>query len=129
LLAVVAVGLESQITAAAEELRSELAHAASVVHFAVQRTGGMFGMVVRAAGTTKGTAVKWLAEYHGCSPSEVVAIGDWLNDVPMFEVAGRSFVMAQAPESVKRLATDRLAAGVKSGGGVAEAVRKVWGSF
>lgn len=129
LLAVVAVGIESEIVAAVEELRADLAHVASVVHFAVQRFEGLFGMVIRAAGSTKGTALKWLAQHHGCLPSEVVAIGDWLNDLPMFEAAGRSFVMAQAPEAVKIAATDRLEASVKWGGGVAEAVDKVWGSI
>ena len=32
---------------------------------------------------------------------EVVAVGDWLNDVPMFQVAGRSFAMAHASDEVK----------------------------
>jgi hydroxymethylpyrimidine pyrophosphatase-like HAD family hydrolase len=54
-------------------------------------------------------------------PSEVVAVGDWLNDIPMLRVAGRSFVMAQAPDEVKAVATDELEADFVSGGGIAEA--------
>ncbi len=84
-------------------------------------------MMVRAAGPTKGTAIAWLAEHHGCELSDVVVVGDWLNDVPMFEVAGRSFAMAQAPEQVKQAATDRLNADGLVGGGIAEAIRRAFG--
>lgn len=127
LLAVVAVGQEEPIEEAAAELRSLLAGAAMVVSFSVSRFTGIAALIVRAHGPTKGTAVAWLAEHHGCTPAEVVAVGDWLNDVPMFETAGRSFVMAQAPEAVKRAATDQLEASVETGGGVAEAIAIAWG--
>ena len=49
-------------------------------------------------------------------------MGDWLNDVPMFRWAGRSFVMGQSPDEVARHATDRLRATSRTGGGVAEAI-------
>jgi hypothetical protein len=45
----------------------------------------------------------------------------------MFEVAGRSFVMADAPDSVRSKATDSLDRIAGSGGGIAEAVRRAWG--
>ncbi len=129
LMAVVALGAETRILAAVEELEACLGHAANVVSFPVHRVGGggMFAMMVRAAGTTKGTAIEWLAKHHGCTPGEVVVVGDWLNDVPMFGVAGRSFVMGQAPPEVKARATDELASSCYAGGGVAEAVRRTWG--
>jgi Cof subfamily protein (haloacid dehalogenase superfamily) len=125
--ALVAIASEAQIRAASEEVRAELGASASVVSFPIQRVTGMFAMMVRAAGSTKGTAVSWLAEHHGCSPSDVVVIGDWLNDVPMFQVAGRSFVMGQAPEAVKQAATDRLSVDLTQGGGVAEAIARAFG--
>lgn len=125
-MAVVAVGPEPEILAAVAELGTQLAHCARIVHFAVQRTA-MHAMVVRAAGPTKGTAVSWLAAHHGCSAAEVVVVGDWINDVPMFEVAGRSFVMGQAPAHVKASATDELEADCFHGGGVAEAVARAFG--
>ncbi len=102
---------------------TRLHHAARVIVFPVARIG-MFAMLIRAAGSTKGTAIEWLARYHGCTLAEVVVVGDWLNDVPMFEIAGRSFVMGQAPPSVKATATDALVADCYRGGGVAEAVRR-----
>jgi Cof subfamily protein (haloacid dehalogenase superfamily) len=126
LMAVVAVAPEPAIRAAAAELAERLHHATHVISFPVHRIG-MFAMVIRAAGTTKGTAVEWLARHHGCTAAEAVVVGDWLNDVPMFQVAGRSFAMAQAPPAVKATATDLLAADCWKGGGIAEAVRRVWG--
>ena len=129
LLAVVAVGQSEPIEAAAAELREELAGEAFVVSFSVSRYTGVAALVARAHGPTKGTAIEWLAAHHGCTPAEVVAVGDWLNDVPMFQVAGRSFVMSQAPAAVKESATDQLTADVETGGGVAEAIALAWGSI
>jgi Cof subfamily protein (haloacid dehalogenase superfamily) len=127
--AIVAIGTERQITGAVRELRSEMSEAAVVLSFEVRRSSDMFAMVVRAAGSSKGTAIEWLAAYYGCAPSEVVAVGDWLNDVPMFKVCGRSFAMAQAPEIVKEAATDHLLAHGSRGGGIAEAIERAWGSL
>lgn len=86
-------------------------------------------MVVRAAGPTKGTAIAWLADYHGCTVDEVVAVGDWLNDVPMFEVAGQSFAMGSAPALVKERATEQLDAWSAEEAGVSEAIERAWGSL
>jgi hypothetical protein len=85
---------------------------------------GVYGMVVRCAGVDKGTAIEWLAQYYGGELADVVAVGDWLNDVPMFKRAGRSFAMAQAPDEVKAAASDVLEADIYEGGGVAEAAER-----
>jgi hydroxymethylpyrimidine pyrophosphatase-like HAD family hydrolase len=91
--------------------------------FEVGRPGysGTWGLVVRASGVDKGTAIDWVARHHGVTAAEVVAVGDWLNDIPMLRRAGRSFAMAQAPNAVKAAATDILKANHTSGGGLAEA--------
>jgi hypothetical protein len=125
-MAVVVVGAEAAVAAAAAELRARLASVARVLTFPVGRID-RHAMVIRAEGPTKGTAVAWLAAHHGCTVAEVVVVGDWINDVPMFEVAGRSFVMGQAPRHVRAKATDELAAAAGEGGGVAEAIQRAWG--
>lgn len=125
--AVVAVGTSVQIQGAVEEIQASAPEHAMVLSFAVQRQANTFAMIVRAAGSSKGTAVRFLAKHYGCEPGEVVAVGDWINDVPMFQAAGRSFVMAQAPQHVKDAATDHLEAHAAQGGGVAEAIRRSWG--
>lgn len=125
--ALVAVGPEEHIRGAEAEIQAELGEAAFVVSFPVSRRAEAFGMVVRAAGATKGTAIAWIAAHYGCSPVDVVAVGDWINDVPMFRAAGRSFAMAQAPDAVKAEATETLDARGDVGGGIAEAIRKAFG--
>jgi Cof subfamily protein (haloacid dehalogenase superfamily) len=119
----VCVGTQNAISALEQALKGALGEAVYAIAFPVRRFEARctWGMVVRAAGHSKGTALTWLARHYGVSPEEVVAVGDWFNDVPMFEAAGRSFVMGQAPESVKEAATDRLQADASTGGGVAEA--------
>jgi hypothetical protein len=125
-MAVAAVGVEADIAAAADELRARFEDAMRVVTFPVHRIR-RHAMLVRAAGPTKGTAIRFLAQHHRCTVGEVVVVGDWLNDVPMFEVAGRSFVMGQAPPFVKASATDHLQADCFKGGGIAEAIWRAWG--
>jgi hydroxymethylpyrimidine pyrophosphatase-like HAD family hydrolase len=125
-LAAVAVGEQHDIAAAHAELR---AHADQLfsVSFAVSAVPGKHALMVRAAGPTKGTALAELCSRAGCSLAESVVVGDWVNDIPMFEVAGRSFVMGSAPEAVCAKATDVLARTAGSGGGIAEAIRRSWG--
>ncbi|TMQ14103.1 MAG: HAD family phosphatase [Deltaproteobacteria bacterium] len=122
-LAAVAVGDEAAVAAAHAALRE---HAALYsVSFAI---GDLSSYVrLRAAGATKGTALAELCRHAGCRPADAVAVGDWINDVPMFEVAGRSFAMASSPDVVRAKATDVLACTAGSGGGIAEAIRRSWG--
>jgi HAD superfamily hydrolase (TIGR01484 family) len=125
-LAAVAIGEAPAVAAAHDALR---AHADRIfsVSFAVSSCPGMYAVLVRAAGPNKGTALAELCRTAGCTLAEAVAIGDWVNDVPMFEVAGRSFCMASAPEAVRAKATDALVRPAGTGGGIAEAIRRAWG--
>ena len=125
-LAAVAIGERDAVAAAAEELRAH-AHRLFSVSFGVSMVPGKYAILARAAGPTKGTALRALCERVGCTPADAVAIGDWVNDVPMFEVAGRSFVMGAAPEHVASKASDRLVAIAGAGGGIAEAIKRAWG--
>lgn len=125
-LAAVAIGGEAEVAAAHAMLR---AHAPQLysVSFTSNRYPDKHALMVRAAGATKGTALAELCRRAGCSLAEAVAVGDWVNDVPMFEVAGRSFAMATAPDAVRLKATDVLTSTALAGGGIAEAIRRSWG--
>lgn len=126
-----AVGLGSResIARAEEELGRVLPGVYFVATFPVRRTGhdDLWAMFVRASGGTKGTALRWIAEHEGVPLADTVCVGDWLNDIPMFEVAGRSFAMAQAPAELRSKATDVLPETAQQGGGVASAVRAAFG--
>jgi Cof subfamily protein (haloacid dehalogenase superfamily) len=121
--AVVAVGSMQQIIGAAEDIAKALPNELQMATFPTRRIEGSWGMVVRARGGNKGSALGWVADHYGISLEETIAVGDWINDVPMLKVAGRSFAMGQAPESVKEAATDVLDETAYEGGGVARAVK------
>lgn len=127
--AVVAVGTQAQIDGIAADLARELPDAVMVAKFPMRRGvhAGHWAMIVRSAGGSKGTALRWIAEHEGVALAETACVGDWINDVPMFEVAGRSFAMGQAPDEVKARASDVLGTTSETGGGVAEAILRAFG--
>ncbi|TXF35482.1 Cof-type HAD-IIB family hydrolase [Collinsella sp. BA40] len=64
---------------------------------------------VMAAGTSKGSALRWLCAELGISTSEAVAFGDNMNDVSMLQIAGTGVAMQNAEDAV-RAAADAVAA-------------------
>ena len=125
-LATVAIG-DRDAVAAAHAALTAAAEPPYAVQFAVGAHPGKHAVLTRAAGPTKGTALAALCEAAGCTLADAVAVGDWVNDVPMFAVAGRSFAMGGAPDDVRARATDQLATPAGAGGGIAEAIRRAWG--
>ena len=131
--AVVAVGRRPAVAAAVARVEGDDRY--RVENFEVRVAPGaaydraepLQAMMVHAAGVDKGSAVADLAEQAGHTLADVVAVGDWINDIPMLRAAGRSFAMGHAEPAVAAAATDQLEAAGWSGGGVAEAVHKVWG--
>ena len=53
-------------------------------------------------GIDKGHAVRTLCTAYGYAPSQVMAIGDYYNDIGMFREAGYSVAMENAPDAVKK---------------------------
>lgn len=125
--AVVAVGDHAQIHGAVEAIARDVGEHAQVAMFPAKNVDDRWGMIVRASGGNKGTALKYVADHYGVGVHEVVAIGDWINDIPMLKVAGRSFAMGHAPAAVKSEATDTLDHTPLEGGGVAHAVELAFG--
>jgi Cof subfamily protein (haloacid dehalogenase superfamily) len=126
LTAVVAVGDERSIRQTAEAVASQLADHAQVLSFSLSQ-GGSWGLIARSAGVSKGTALRFIADHAGVAMADTVVVGDWLNDLPMFEAAGRSYAMGQSPDAVRRAATDVLAETSLTGGGIARVVRDAFG--
>lgn len=73
-------------------------------------------------GVSKGEALAFLAAHLGLARSEVMAFGDANNDLTMLSWAGWSFAMANAMESVKRIAKYQTASNHEAG--VGQAVEK-----
>ncbi len=122
--AVVLIGPRATVAALVGRVNTELAGAVFAASFPAG-VNDTWACMLRLGSHSKGTALEWVARHHGLEPSNVVVVGDWYNDVPMFERAGRSFAMAQAPDDVKRSATDCLEASIGSGCAIAEAARRV----
>ncbi len=127
--AVVALGTRERIATSVDEIERNLAECAAVTSFPMRRGAhaGLWALIVRAPAGTKGTAMRWIANHEQVAIARTVCVGDWINDVPMFEAAGRSFVMGHAPDDVKAKATDVLLETVDEGGGVARAIEVAFG--
>jgi len=125
--AVVALGDEDSLLGCVERMRESISNHVQIAAFPLRRLDGLWGMIARASSDTKGSALAEIAASHGLGLEHCVAVGDWLNDVPMLEAAGRSFAMGQAPPEVKAAATDVLTETSVGGGGVARAVSLCFG--
>lgn len=59
------------------------------------------------AGSSKASALRHLAGLREIRAADIMAIGDNWNDVPMFRMAGRAVVMANAPADLQGLAAQQ----------------------
>lgn len=125
--AVVALGREANIRKTVGDIERDMTGSVQVSMFPFRREADYWGMVARAAGGTKGTALEWMSEHYGVPIEDTVCVGDWLNDLPMMSTAGRSFAMGQAPAEVKAAATDVLDRSIHGGGAIAEAIERAFG--
>jgi hypothetical protein len=67
----------------------------------MMRSGTIFVDVMHEK-TSKGNALKVLAEQWGIPREEVLAIGNYYNDLEMIRYAGLGIAMANSPDEVKR---------------------------
>jgi 5-amino-6-(5-phospho-D-ribitylamino)uracil phosphatase len=68
-------------------------------------TSAVFNLEIVAPAVDKGRALQKLCSHYGVPIQNTVAIGDSLNDISMFQVAGISIAMANADERLLALAT------------------------
>ena len=123
IVAVSAVGEPAAIDVLRRRLHSELS--GEYISFLFTTSGGESFLELRRGCEDKGTALARLAAERGHGPEETVAVGDWLNDLPMFERAGRCFAMGQSTPEVKAAAGETLVA--EHSGAIAEVAERVWG--
>jgi Cof subfamily protein (haloacid dehalogenase superfamily) len=105
-----------------EGFAAEVAPGLRIGHGPSVLTPGLNLAVALAGETSKGGAIAHLCAYHGITADEVMAIGDWLNDISMLKEAGLGVAMGQAPDEVKA-AADYVTASIDEHG-LAEAIKK-----
>jgi Cof subfamily protein (haloacid dehalogenase superfamily) len=77
------------------------------LHFSIARSPAFPGVEftnIVAPGVSKGKALEALASHLGVSLSEVMAVGDGTNDIPLLSLAGLAVAMDNAPDEVKAVA-------------------------
>lgn len=84
--------------------------------------GDVVDMNITHEAATKKSAVHRLIDIFSCEKEEVIAIGDYYNDLPLFEAAGFSVAMGNAPEEIKKI-VDYVAPPL-SQDGVADAISR-----
>lgn len=72
------------------------------------------------AGSSKGSAVKFLCELLNIDKEEIIAFGDNYNDISMLEYVGMGVAMGNAEEDVKKIASYITDSNIESG--VAKAI-------
>lgn len=86
------------------------------------QVSGQIWMDVMAGGVSKGSALKKLSEALGIDKSEVMAFGDYYNDMDMLTTAGISFAMANGHDDIKKITTH--IADSNNNGGVTKAIKQ-----
>lgn len=124
---VLAVGGVGRDRASVERARQLLAadERLEVVHF--DTFAGEPFLSVRLAADDKGTALHALAAERGLTADQVVAVGDWWNDVPMLKQAGFAYAMGDASDDAVAAADAVLDAPRGRGGAIAEIAQRIWG--
>ena len=92
---------------ALEEIAASIEAAYPDVDVSVRTSGLALGearITLQRRGVSKGAALAELVERLEVDRADVMAFGDWLNDLSMFEVAGTAVAMANAVEPVKAAA-------------------------
>jgi len=79
-------------------------------------------MNVTAPGMSKGKALEALAKHLGITLEEVVAVGDWINDIPLLKAAGLGIAMGNSHDELKKVA-DHVTLDVEEHG-LAAAIRE-----
>lgn len=124
LLAVGMIGTSHAVDPVLQVLADALTGDYEVLQFRALN-GGTF-VKLRHRAEDKGTALVRMAAARGLTAADTVAVGDWLNDVPMLRTAGLSFAMGGSTEAVTEAADEVLDARAGAGGAIAEIARRVW---
>lgn len=78
-----------------QPLRTALGADATVLHSAKA------WIDIMAGGVDKGTGLRRLGQLVGAEKNEIMAFGDFYNDIPLLDAAGHPFIMPNAPQDLR----------------------------
>ena len=93
-------------------------------YFRSQSRDNIYYLEIRNKGTSKGMGFKRLLKYMKYKVSQAAVIGDWYNDLSLFEVGGFKVAVSNAVAEVKRHA-DFITAHDNNSGGVGEFIEMI----
>lgn len=83
-------------------------------HFTILRSGPTY-LEIFHHGVDKGDAIHALSNHYSIGVEQIMAIGDYYNDVGMLRAAGYSVAMGNAPADIKELADHVTASNTEEG--------------
>lgn len=89
-------------------------------------TSKPYFLEIQPAHADKGSALEWISGQLGVSRSDILAIGDSMNDYGMLSFAGHSAAMSNAVPGIREVA-EYITRADHNDGGVAEAIRHFLG--
>lgn len=91
----------------------------STSYFRSQRFKGIYYLEIRKTGSTKGKGLKRLLKHLKIKPENAVVMGDWYNDISMFETDAIKVALANSiPELIRK--ADHVTRGTNNEEGAAE---------
>lgn len=94
------LGSKASTQAAAQEINERFAGILQAWEFP-SWFDGPHAVDIAAFGVDKGSALRHAAHRHQVEMAQTLACGDWINDLPMFTVAGASVAMVHATDDIK----------------------------
>jgi Cof subfamily protein (haloacid dehalogenase superfamily) len=92
--------------------------------FKSQRHENIFYLEIRNKGTSKGMGFERLLKHLKVKPANAAVIGDWYNDLSLFQAGGFKVAVANAVPEIKKYA-DFITARDNNSGGVAEFIEMI----
>ena len=86
---------------------------------------GAEAVEIGPAGADKGVGLRWLCDHLGIAATDVLVFGDEINDLPMFQFAGRCVAVANASPQVREAADEIAPTNAEEG--VAQVIERLLG--
>lgn len=100
-----AIGSRATIESYTEKLKSSALHKSIAIHaFESRRESGIWYAELKSAQASKGNALKWYMRTKNVQAQQVAVIGDYRNDLSLFELGAYNVALANAVAELRQKA-------------------------